>query len=46
MIEVTIHDGREYFTATARGVEYTASRNADGWWAERVADGQMHFFSA
>jgi len=44
MIEVTIHDGREYFTATARGVEYTASREADGWgvWSRRLALGRRN----
>lgn len=31
MIQVSEHDGRKYFQATARGVSYTASKDAGGW---------------
>lgn len=31
MIQQTTTEGRDYFTATRRGVEYTAMRQGDAW---------------
>lgn len=31
MIQQTTTDGRDYFTTTRRGVEYTAMRQGDAW---------------
>jgi len=42
MIEQTNIEGRSYYTATARGVEYTASEDCIGWgvWSHRLALGR------
>lgn len=44
MIEQTTIEGRNYFTATARGVEYTAGRDSIGWgvWSRRLALGRSN----
>ena len=45
MIQQTTIDGRDYFTTTRNGVEYTAMRNGDGAWGvatRRLALGRFN----
>lgn len=43
-IQMTSHEGREYFTTVARGTEYTASKGTYGWevYTRRLALGRFN----
>jgi hypothetical protein len=47
MIEMTTHEGRNYYTATRAGVQYTASCDVSGWHvhSHRLALGRSNYGS-